>query len=191
MPLRSLRVVGSCTATCSTLHASAPQARATTSRFPARRSPNPTRVATWAPFHMAGAAYDRKKRPCVFRTPRHHADRIITPDMGNRISTRVTVRSLVAPLNPGATTSVMTGASAMPARAAAAGRRASIDATTPARRRPASSPSARPRGGGAGGGGSTAPPPPRPAPPPPPPVPGGGGGGGPEATPPPPAGEGE
>ncbi len=82
-------------------------------------------------FHTAGAAYDRKNRRWVLSTPRHHADRIRTPDMGNMISTSLTVRSRLAPENPGAAKSVTSGANTIPSNAAAAVSSTSSDAITP------------------------------------------------------------
>jgi hypothetical protein len=81
-------------------------------------------------FHSEGAAYDRKKRRCVLRMPRHQAERIRIPDMGNMICTSVTVRSRPAPEKPGATKSVITGARTMPMSASAAVSSTRTDAMT-------------------------------------------------------------
>src|ERR1041384_362354 len=49
--------------------------------------------------------------------PRHHAERMVSPDIGNMMATRTTVRSRVGPENPGAAKAVTAGASNTPTTA--------------------------------------------------------------------------
>ena len=51
-----------------------------------------------------GAAYDRKNRRWLFRTPRHHAPSTNRPAPGNRIRVRRIVSSRCSPSKPGAMT---------------------------------------------------------------------------------------
>src|SRR5256886_7561948 len=68
-------------------------------------------------FHTAGAAYGRKKRRCVLRTPRHHADTTISPDIGNKRRIKLTARARASPVSPAPNTAVSAGAKAIPMRA--------------------------------------------------------------------------
>ena len=53
---------GICTANCSALPTTEPQASSTASRGSVVAPPNTTSVAIIAAFHMTGAAYDSRKR---------------------------------------------------------------------------------------------------------------------------------
>src|SRR5439155_6754583 len=90
-PPSARRHAGSCTPTCNTAPATVPQARAYDSRESRSGSGSvgltshvapATSAAMPATFQRLCAAYDRKNLRCVLRTPKHHAEITISPDMG-------------------------------------------------------------------------------------------------------------
>ena len=100
--------------------------------MPAARSP-----AMPATFHTAGAAYGRKKRPCVLSTPRHHADTTMSPDIGNSRRMRLIARARDSPESPAPKIVVSAGAKAMPIRASTPAASSSRPRIAPARARAA------------------------------------------------------
>ena len=124
---RSARAhAGSCTPTCSTLPATVPHASASESRVSCwamgragdtSHVPAPTSAAIPAMFQTAGAAYDRKNRRCVLRTPRHQAEITIRPDIGNNRRIKLTARARASPRSPAPNRVVSAGAKPIPTSA--------------------------------------------------------------------------
>ena len=119
---------GTCTANCSALPATDPQASSTASRGSVVWPPKTTSVAIIAAFHITGAAYDSRKRWWLFRTPRHHADSTSSPAPGNSMRTISIVSSRLSPVKPGAITAISTGVATTPASTSTATTSASSDA---------------------------------------------------------------
>src|SRR3978361_899122 len=73
--MRAARMTaGTCTANCSRLPPTEPQASNTASRGGDVVGPKAISVATIAAFHTTGAAYDSRNLWWLLRMPRHHAD---------------------------------------------------------------------------------------------------------------------
>jgi hypothetical protein len=65
-------------------------------------------------FQATGAVYEIKKRPWLFKMPRHQADITKAPTPGNMIWTSVMVSCCLSPLNPGAIRSIKIGVARIP-----------------------------------------------------------------------------
>ena len=100
--------------------ATEPHASAIASWSRSVRPPNSSSVAIIAAFQPTGARYASRKRPWLFRTPRHQAEATRIPAPGNRIRTRRTASSRFSPVNPGATSSTSSGAARTPSRTSTA-----------------------------------------------------------------------
>ncbi len=96
-----------------------------------------SRPPIWARFQSAGAEKERKKRRWLFRTPRHHAARIISPAIGKRMRTSCVV-SASAPASsdqPGTTNRVSQGANKIPTPLSTAASTSRRPRMVPAKRR--------------------------------------------------------
>src|SRR6185312_12269330 len=142
----SLISTGSCTINCSAAPATDATATSSTRFGCSTCPPNTSSAPIITAFHATGETYDRKKRRCEFRIPRHHADSTSSPTPGNMTCTSLMVSSRLSPLNPGVRRSIRYGAAKMPTVTSTVATIASSENTAPATRpASASSPSASSR----------------------------------------------